>query len=103
MVFGERLVAAVLRLIPRYGEETMNTQSPPPDPMSESAIAGSAEKLRQEFERWIEAVMQRGEQTLDRLGLRSGRPWQPAVEVVETADDVQVFVDVPGVHPQDID
>ncbi len=67
-------------------------------------IAQSVERLRREFERWLEAALQQGNRALDVVGLRaSDRQWSPAVDLVETPTEIHVDVDLPGVEPALVD
>lgn len=64
--------------------------------MSENPQA-SVERVKQEVERWMEAARSAGERTLEAMGLTPAlRSQTPAVDVMETADSVQVWIDVPG-------
>lgn len=75
-----------------------------PEPQSESRLMASVDKLRHEFDRWIDAAVVQGGRALDNLGLRGAdKPWYPAVDVLETADSVLVFVDLPGVDAAAVD
>jgi HSP20 family protein len=66
---------------------------------STGPILQSIERLRREFERWVDAAIQQGGHALDVAGLRnSDRQWTPLVDVVETASEVFVDVDLPGVE-----
>ncbi len=72
--------------------------------MTDMPISGplsqSVERLRREFERWLDAAMNQGNRALDVVGLRGAdRPWTPAVDLTETPTDVQVDVDLPGIDP----
>ena len=60
----------------------------------------SADRVRQEFERWLEAAWNQGERAIDAIGLRPGRP---PVDVIERPDSVLVLIDVPGLGPEQID
>ncbi len=57
----------------------------------------SVERVKQEVERWIDVARTAGERTLEAMGL-SGmqRGTQPAVDVLETNETVQVWIDAPG-------
>jgi HSP20 family protein len=71
---------------------------------STGPILQSVERLRREFERWVDAALQQGGHALDLAGLRnSERQWTPLVDVVETANEVQVEVDLPGVEAGTVD
>jgi HSP20 family protein len=65
----------------------------------DNPVTASVQRLRQEFDRWLETAMSQGGKALDALGLRGKRPWYPAVDVVETPDSVYVTVNLPGVDP----
>jgi HSP20 family protein len=69
----------------------------------ESRITASADKLRREFDRWLEAAFSQGERALDVMGMRGSRPWSPAIDVVETSDSILVDVELPGVDPSQVD
>jgi HSP20 family protein len=63
-------------------------------------ISQSVERLRREFERWLEVALQQGSRALDVVGLRpSDRQWSPAVDLVETPTEIHLDVDLPGVEP----
>jgi HSP20 family protein len=63
-------------------------------------LSQSVERLRREFERWLDAAMHQGNRALDVVGLRGAdRPWTPAVDLLETPTDVQIDVDLPGIDP----
>src|SRR5262245_32663308 len=69
----------------------------------ESRLTASADKLRREFDRWLEAAFSQGERALDVMGMRGNRPWSPAVDVVETTDSILIDVELPGVDPSQVD
>lgn len=57
----------------------------------------SVERVKQEVERWIDVARTAGERTLEAIGLTpAGRCAPPALDVLETSDTVEVWVDVPG-------
>jgi HSP20 family protein len=67
-------------------------------------LKDSVDKLRRDMERVMEAVVEQGGRALDKFGLRTaGGPWLPAVDLVETADEVHVLVNLPGVDPDSVD
>lgn len=71
---------------------------------SDRACDSPVDKLRNEFDRLLEAVWSQGEKAADAFGLRgNNKTWHPAVDVVETTETVQVRVDVPGVNPDALD
>lgn len=73
------------------------------EPHTENPVAASVQRLRQEFDRWLETAMSQGGKALDALGLRGKRPWYPAVDVMETPENVRVLVNLPGVDPATVD
>ncbi|MAG93292.1 MAG: hypothetical protein CMJ48_06030 [Planctomycetaceae bacterium] len=78
----------------------MSSESPNP----ENPPTSSAERLRHELDRWLDAAWSQGEKALDVMGLRPGaRNWVPSVDVTETPEHVVVAVDLPGVDPQSVD
>jgi HSP20 family protein len=67
-------------------------------------ITQSVDRLRREFEKWVEAALQQGNRALDVVGLRPvDRQWAPAVDLVETPTEIHVDVDLPGVEPGVVD
>lgn len=75
-----------------------STQTP------DSRLGASVEKLKKEFETWIDAAVSQGGRALDAFGLRGGeRNWIPLIDVVETSDAVLVYIDLPGVDPRSVD
>jgi len=69
------------------------------DQQPDNPVTASVQRLRQEFDRWLETAMSQGGKALDALGLRGKRPWYPAADIVETPDSVYVTVNLPGVDP----
>jgi HSP20 family protein len=70
------------------------------DNLTSGPLSQSVERMRREFERWLDAAMQQGNRALDVVGLRGAdRPWTPAVDLLETPTDVQIDVDLPGIDP----
>jgi HSP20 family protein len=62
------------------------------------------EKLRQELDRWLEVAWNQGERALDAIGVRQPcKDWLPRIDVVESTEEIRVFVDVPGINPDAID
>ena len=60
------------------------------------------ERLRHEFERWLEAAWTQGGRAIDAIGLR-GRHHQPAIDMIEHADSVEIAFDLPGVDCSEIE
>lgn len=74
------------------------------DPQTSGPLSQSVERLRREFERWLDSAMQQGNRALDVVGLRGAdRPWTPAVDLIETPTEVLVDVDLPGIDPVLVD
>jgi HSP20 family protein len=70
------------------------------DPQSYGPLSQPVERLRREFERWLDAAMQQGNRALDVVGLRGAdRPWTPSVDLLESPTDVHIDVDLPGIDP----
>jgi HSP20 family protein len=70
------------------------------DMQSSGPLSQSVERLRREFERWLDAALVQGNRALDVVGLRGAdRPWTPAVDLLETPSEVQIDVDLPGIDP----
>lgn len=62
------------------------------------------ERVKQEVDRWLEAVKSTGERALETLGLAPGnRPSLPAVDVIELPYEVVVQVDLPGIAAEGVE
>ncbi len=73
-------------------------------PGQQGPITQSVDRLRREFEKWVEAALQQGNRALDVVGLRPvDRQWAPAVDLVETPTEIRIDVDLPGVEPTVVD
>jgi len=70
---------------------------------NDSKLAASADRLRREFERWLEAALSQGGRALDAIGLRTGKHWMPAVDIVESADEITVEADLPGIDAEQVE
>ena len=67
-------------------------------------LATSVDRLRQEMEKWFEVARNSGSRAWESLVPRGGeKRVVPAADVVETADDVRVFLDIPGVDPRTLE
>ena len=56
------------------------------------------ERVRQEVDRWLEAVRTTGERAMETLGLSgNSRPTVPPVDLIELPDEVVVLIDLPGI------
>ena len=70
----------------------------------ESRCESPAEKLRDVVAGWIDMVASQGERAIDAFGMRPpGKPWVPHADVLESAEQVVVHVDLPGVDPQTVE
>lgn len=72
------------------------------NPMNEGPLRSSAERLREELDRWLEAAWSQGERAMDVMGIR-GRMLGPAMDVIEGPDSLLILVDVPGITPEQLD
>ncbi|MDB5386374.1 MAG: heat shock protein Hsp20 [Planctomycetaceae bacterium] len=67
-------------------------------------LGSSFEKLRQELDSLLESAWSNGEKALDRMGMRPSPPgFEPAVEVIETAESIIVIADIPGIEPSGVE
>lgn len=56
------------------------------------------DRMRQEVDRWLEAVRATGEKAMESLGIGpANRPCSCPVDVIELAEEVIVQVDLPGI------
>ncbi|MFO1045959.1 MAG: Hsp20/alpha crystallin family protein [Planctomycetaceae bacterium] len=79
------------------------SDSSAPETKSADAATPPLDRVRQEMERWLEVARSTGEKALESLGLvGSGRPGQPAIDVVELESEIVVFVDLPGVGAESV-
>jgi HSP20 family protein len=72
------------------------------NPMNEGPLRNSAERLREELDRWLEVAWSQGERAMDVMGIR-GRMLGPAMDVIEGPDSILILVDVPGITPEQLD
>lgn len=71
---------------------------------SESTHESPAEKLRDAIAGWIDVVAGQGERAIDAFGLRGpGKPWAPHADIVETDNEVDIFVNLPGIDPNGVE
>ena len=71
------------------------------DPRGNDRGPGSVERLRQEFDKWLDTAWSQGERAMDAIGIR--RNSLPAVDVVETPEAVVVLVDLPGFTAEQVE
>lgn len=75
---------------------------PADNPMHEGPLRSSAERLREELDRWLDVAWVQGERAMDAMGIR-GRLTGPAMDVIERPDSILILVDVPGISPEQLD
>jgi HSP20 family protein len=75
------------------------TNAPRPD----GPLSQSMDKLRSEFDRWLEAAWSQGERAMDAIGLRPGKSWSPPIDIIEGEDSVRVLMNLPGVETSGIE
>lgn len=66
----------------------------------EGRLRNSADRMRQEFDRWLEAAWSQGERAIDAIGIR---PDAVPVDIVERENAILVRANVPGLSGQDLD
>uniref|UniRef100_A0A7C4LM77 Hsp20/alpha crystallin family protein n=1 Tax=Schlesneria paludicola TaxID=360056 RepID=A0A7C4LM77_9PLAN len=72
--------------------------------MSAASTSNPFDRLRSEFDRWLETARITGERALDAVGLApENRPLPPHADIVETDTDVHVLIDLPGVPAEGVD
>ncbi len=75
---------------------------PADNPMNEGPLRSSAERLREELDRWLDVAWSQGERAMDVMGIR-GRVFGPAMDVIEGPESILILVDVPGISPEQLD
>ncbi|MFO1094780.1 MAG: Hsp20/alpha crystallin family protein [Planctomycetaceae bacterium] len=70
--------------------------------MNEGPLRSSAERLREELDRWLDVAWVQGERAMDAMGIR-GRMMGPAMDVIERPDAILILVDVPGISAEQLD
>jgi HSP20 family protein len=70
-----------------------------------AGLAGSVEKLRSELDSWLGYAVEKGEQAIESIGLKSTGPGPivPRIDIAELVDAVQVDVDLAGVSPDSVE
>jgi HSP20 family protein len=68
----------------------------------DNPVTATAERLKQELDRWLETAWTQGERAWDAVR-RTGKGWSPALDIIESPDAVRVLVDLPAVDPESID
>ncbi len=74
------------------------------DPKADGPLGSSVEKLRSEMDKWIEMVRSSGSKAWESLKPRSvDHRFIVNSDMVETTEDVRVFLDIPGVDPRTLE
>jgi HSP20 family protein len=68
------------------------------EPNPDNSSIPPVERVRQEVDRWLEAVRSTGERTLESLGLSgTNRPATPPIDVIELPEEIVVQIELPGI------
>jgi len=71
---------------------------------ADSRLKNSVERFRKELDSWLEIAQNQGDKALGIFGLqRSSAPFSPRIDLVETTEEMIVFVDLPGIDPDAVD
>lgn len=70
---------------------------------TKSGFANAVDRIRQEFDRFLESSWMQGEKAADMLKQGWQTKLSPQIDIVETSDTVVVIADIPGVPPEEID
>ena len=74
------------------------------DPKADGPLGSSVEKLRSEMDKWIEVVRSSGSRAWETLKPRSvDHRFIADADMVETTEDVRVFLDIPGVDARTLE
>ena len=74
------------------------------DPKADGPLGSSVEKLRSEMDKWIEVVRSSGSRAWETLKPRSvDHRFIANADMVETTEDVRVFLDIPGVDARTLE
>jgi HSP20 family protein len=74
------------------------------DQNSDNPGVPPVERVRQEVDRWLDAVRTTGERAMETLGLTgANRPTSPPVDVIELPEEVVVHIDLPGVSAETVE
>ena len=74
------------------------------DPNPDNSSVPPVERVRQEVDRWLDAVRTTGERALETLGLTgANRPTTPPVDIIELPEEVLVQIDLPGVSAETVE
>lgn len=74
------------------------------DASADKGAVPPVDRVRQEVDRWLDAVRSTGERAMETLGLTgANRPAVPAIDVVELSETIVVQIDLPGVTAEAVD
>ena len=74
-----------------------------PESTTKQESQKSLNRLRSEFENWLNMVVQQGEKALGAFGLNPQSAFQPDIDIVETSEAVCICIDIPGIDPETVD
>lgn len=71
------------------------------EPNQDNRSIPPVDRVRQEVDRWLEAVRSTGERAMETLGLTPpNRPSTPPIDVIELPEDILVQIDLPGISAE---
>ena len=70
---------------------------------SEGSFGASVERLRGEFDRWLDVARAQGGRALDAFGLRGEPGSIPPLDLIETPEEFLILVDLPGMEPGSVE
>jgi HSP20 family protein len=74
------------------------------EPNPDNSSIPPVERVRQEVDRWLEAVRSTGERTLESLGLSgTNRPATPPIDVIELPEEIVVQIELPGIPAEAVE
>lgn len=66
-------------------------------------FATSVERIRQEFDQFLDNAVQQGGRVLEGIRTRQGVSWLPPVDLLESTGQIDCFMEVPGLCSEEID
>ncbi|QDT65086.1 Hsp20/alpha crystallin family protein [Calycomorphotria hydatis] len=68
-----------------------------------SSLQSSIDRLRGDFEKFVEGAVTRGAKAWEAFGnAEGGRERAPVIDIMETANSLEILVNLPGAGPEDI-
>lgn len=67
-----------------------------PEKQAGGPFGSSMDRIRQEFDQFLNSAFQQGGRVLEGFRTRSGATWMPPVDLIETTDRIECFMEVPG-------